>query len=172
MYNCLWSLYIFITHIYTHESIGWKDMYPWGYFVEGYVFMREMVEGYVHLRVLGWKDMYHEGMYPEENVYKDLFLIFQASGCILFSSHTPRWNKNNCPFLPETCLVFIFIIIQYMCIKNLCPKNCLCHKFKYSIPISLQPDGVNLWYFKFRFLDLTEFLLHCIFIFFKMNGKN
>ena len=128
---------------------------------------------------IGWKDVYHEGMYPEENVYKDLFLIFQASGCILFSSHTPRWNKNNCPFLPETCLVFIFIIIhcktyivQYICIKNLCPKNCLCHKFKYSIPISVQPDGVNLWYFKFRFLDLKEFLLHWIFIFFKMNGKN
>ena len=26
------------------------------------------------------------------------------------------------------------------------------------IPISLQPDGANLWYFKLRLLDLTEFI--------------
>ena len=137
--------------ICTHEGILWKVMYPWGYWVEGYVPMRVLDWRILTHEGIGWKDMYswgkwlkdmyiwgywveryvHEGMYPEENVNKDLFLIFPASGCILFSSHTPRWNKNNCPFLPETCLVFIFIIIhcktyiiQYICIKNLCPKNC------------------------------------------------
>ena len=28
----------------------------------------------------------------------------------------------------------------------------------FLIPIFLQPDGINLWYFKFRLLDLTEFI--------------
>ena len=28
-----------------------------------------------------------------------------------------------------------------------------------TIPISLQPDGANLWYFKLRILDLTEFMV-------------
>ena len=31
------------------------------------------------------------------------------------------------------------------------------HKTKLSIPISLQPDGVDLWYFKLRLFGLKEF---------------
>ena len=32
------------------------------------------------------------------------------------------------------------------------------HKPKFWYPFFLQPDGVNLWYFKLRIFDLTEFL--------------
>ena len=32
-------------------------------------------------------------------------------------------------------------------------------KSNFLILISLQPDGVNLWYFKLRLLDLTEIIV-------------
>ena len=34
----------------------------------------------------------------------------------------------------------------------------LCHKLNFVITISLEPDDVNLWYFKLRLFDLTEFI--------------
>ena len=37
-------------------------------------------------------------------------------------------------------------------------KLSLCHKLKLSNSISLQPDDGNLWYFKLRLVDLTEFI--------------
>ena len=35
----------------------------------------------------------------------------------------------------------------------------LCHKLKFLIPISLQPDSVNNWYSYLRLFDLTEFIV-------------
>ena len=35
-------------------------------------------------------------------------------------------------------------------------KLILCHTFKFLIPITLKPDGINLRYFKHRLFDLTE----------------
>ena len=36
---------------------------------------------------------------------------------------------------------------------SLCPTN-----LNFLIHVTLQPDGVNTWYFKLRFLDLTEII--------------
>ena len=35
----------------------------------------------------------------------------------------------------------------------------LCHKLKFSNPFILQTDGVILWYFKLRLVNLTEFIV-------------
>ena len=32
----------------------------------------------------------------------------------------------------------------------------ICRKLKFIIPITLEPDGFNLWYFKLRLFDLPE----------------
>ena len=33
-----------------------------------------------------------------------------------------------------------------------------CHRLKFSTDLSLQPDGVNLWYLKLKLIDQTEFI--------------
>ena len=42
----------------THEGIGWKDMYPLGYWVEKYVPMRVFGGRILTHEGIGWKDMY------------------------------------------------------------------------------------------------------------------
>ena len=39
---------------------------------------------------------------------------------------------------------------------NLSEKMSLCHKLQFSNPISFQPDGVYLWYYKLRLFDQPE----------------
>ena len=36
-------------------------------------------------------------------------------------------------------------------------KLCLCYKLNFTIALSLQPHGVNLWDFALRLFDQTEF---------------
>jgi len=42
-------------------------------------------------------------------------------------------------------------------IKYYLKKLILCHKLKFLIPVSLQLDGVNLWYFKLIIFNLSVF---------------
>ena len=34
----------------------------------------------------------------------------------------------------------------------------LCHKLKFSNPMSLQLESVNLWYFKLRLFEFADFI--------------
>ena len=44
-------------------------------------------------------------------------------------------------------------------ITNIFKKIVFATKLNGLIPISLQPDGLNLRYFKFKIFDLTEFII-------------
>ena len=43
-------------------------------------------------------------------------------------------------------------------------KLSLCTNSDFVIPIFFLPDGVNLWYFKLRLFDLTEFIVWNIYL--------
>ena len=56
-------------------------------------------------------------------------------------------------------------LVSRGCLK----ESSFCHKLIVLVPITLQPDGANLSYLKFRLFDLIEFIVwnikglrHCV----------
>ena len=46
-------------------------------------------------------------------------------------------------------------LVSRGCLK----ESSFCHKLIVLVPITLQPDGANLSYLKFRLFDLIEFIV-------------
>ena len=82
-----------------------------------------------------------------------LFLFL--STCQLILIFSPLY-LFFCPFfrIPNFYLI-LFLNLFLGVEKNLFFVTNL----KFSIPISLQPHGVNNWFFKLRLFDLTEFIV-------------
>ena len=72
--------------------------------------------------------------------------------CTWFRVFLFYWN------IFEKILVRNFCMNPIYTIKTL-KELSFCHKLEFLIPTSLQPDGVNLWYFKLVWLDLTEIIV-------------
>ena len=53
-----------------------------------------------------------------------------------------------------------FLLIKEISLSSWITKGLSpCHKLKILIPTTLQPDGVNLWYFILKFFNLTEYIV-------------
>ena len=67
------------------------------------------------------------------------------------------WDKIY--YLKFNFLVFLSSFVLKHAINVTIVRFVHCKNFNFLIPISLQLDGVNLWYFKVRLFDLTELIV-------------
>ena len=101
-----------------------------------------------------------------------LVFLLDLSGNCLFSLDLGQFilvfvnlsvNSYFCPLYRIFCPFFRspnFYLILFLNLFLGVEKNLFfVTNLKFSIPISLQPHGVNNWFFKLRLFDLTEFIV-------------
>ena len=87
-----------------------------------------------------WDLAWPQGRFIDAQNYKKL----SPSWYILYSTFMQYINKDS-------ALIQVFIEIQRNSVFDT--------NSNFLIPISIQPNGVNLWYFKLRLFDLTDFIV-------------
>ena len=111
----------------------------------------------------------HTSLKPESD-YTKLFRVPLLMGIAIFTKKVTLEIMQTVPliyFIPgrDTCQgdsggpLWRNVKVVFSLLKNMERNWVFATNLIFLILISLQPDGVNLWIFKVRLLDLTEFII-------------
>ena len=103
------------------------------------------------LRTLSIPVLYQPGLHPDTQVREQGICVTYFHGLLLFLHVFFHWSiiclySRNPQEKPQS-RAYSPLELSFW------------HKLKFLIPISIQPNGVNLWYFKLRLFDLTDFIV-------------